>query len=148
TLPIDTQTFTLGLTANLSARFSNEFRANYSNQRSSATSRLDSFGGAVPPADSALFPSGLSSKDGSVGILIGFLPGSPEWTVGRVATVEQRQLNFVDNFSVSVRTHQMRYGVDYRWLAPFQSPFDYFQDDIFGSMASVLSGTVDLALTK
>jgi hypothetical protein len=58
-----THTLTLGLTASLSSKVSNEMRGNYSNVKSGLSLRLDSFGGAKPLTDSVLFPTGFSSKN-------------------------------------------------------------------------------------
>lgn len=46
---------------------------------------------------------------------------------GKLATDEQRKVNFIDNLSVTKGSHQMKFGVDYRWLSPFSSPFQYRQ---------------------
>src|SRR5207245_1639336 len=46
---LDTQTITLGATASLTPRMSNEFRANYSSNGAYLTFGLDNFGRAVPP---------------------------------------------------------------------------------------------------
>src|SRR5262249_378558 len=40
-------------------------------------------------------------------------------------TDEQRQINLIDNLLVTTGAHQLKFGVDYRWLAPFSSPFTY-----------------------
>jgi hypothetical protein len=52
-------TLTLGLATILTAHISNEMRVNYSNDWVSSKYALDHFGGAVPPSDSLLFPSGF-----------------------------------------------------------------------------------------
>src|SRR5262245_21923336 len=65
-------TVTVGSTQLIKPGMSNEVRANYSNQRLSSAYALDDFGGAVPPADSVLFPSGYSSaKDNFILIILG-----------------------------------------------------------------------------
>jgi hypothetical protein len=53
--------------------------------------------------------------------------GAGEYGQGKAATDEQRQLNFINNFSLARDSHQMKFGVDYRWLSPFSSPFQYRQ---------------------
>src|SRR5262249_45822412 len=61
------------------------------------------------------------------------------------------QLNFVDNLSAVKGRHQMKFGVDYRWLAPFSSPFSYRQYAQFTGMSAApggaLSGTASTAAT-
>jgi len=76
------QTLTFGSTQILTDRISNEARANYSNDRFGTKFSMDGFGGAVPLADSVLFPPGFSSANGvfSVEIL-----GVGELTTRKVA---------------------------------------------------------------
>ena len=115
-------TFTVGITQLIKPQVTNELRANYSNQRLGNDYDLDDFGGAVPLPDSILFPAGLSSKDSGFLFLIS---GVGEYGKGKAATDEQRQINLIDNLSVTLGTHQLKFGGDYRWLAPFSSPFSY-----------------------
>ena len=133
-IQVNTQTFTLGLTQGLSAQVSNEVRANYSNSRSVVRFAFDNFGGAVPlsaSTESAVFPSGFSSANSLLSFIIS---GASNFFVGKNLTNEQRQLNFVDNVSVTHNTHQLKFGVDYRWLAPFSSPRPYSQFAFFLGM--------------
>ena len=73
-------------------------RANYSNDRVGTKYALDNFGGAVPLPDSVLFPSGFSSTNGVFQLIH---PGRGRDTQGKYATDEQRQINLVDNLSVT-----------------------------------------------
>ena len=118
------QTFTVGLTEIINQRISNEVRANYSNDRVGTKYALDNFGGAVPLPDSLLFPPGFSSTNGAFAL---YIMGVGEFIKGKNATDEQRQLNLVDNLSVTTGSHQLKFGVDYRWLSPFTSPRAYLQ---------------------
>ena len=114
------QTLTLGLNQRVTQHLSNEFRANYGNQRVAEAFLLDKFGGAIPVPDSLIYPPGYSSANGA---LLLYLTGAGEYGEGKAATDEQRQLNFIDNLSLAKDSHQMKFGVDYRWLSPFSSPF-------------------------
>ena len=117
------QTLTLGVAGIVSPGISNEARANYSNDRIATKYGLDNFGGAVPLPDSPLlFPQGISSANGNFSFYIG---GIGEFSKGKEATDEQRQVNLIDNLSVATGSHQLKFGVDYRWLSPFSSPFVY-----------------------
>jgi len=118
------QTVTLGLTEPITPRISNELRTNYSNQRVDTRYDLDDFGGAVTAPDSILFPSGFSSTNGLFQLLI---LSTGELAKGKLATDEQRQINVIDNLSLTKAGHQIKFGVDYRWLSPFVSPFTYAQ---------------------
>jgi hypothetical protein len=135
-------TLTTGLTQLIKPGISNEFRANYSNHSVGTKYSLDNFGGAVPLPDSLLFSPGFSSRNGNFSL---YIPGAGQYAQGKSATDEQRQVNLVDNLSVTKGSHQMKFGVDYRWLAPFVSPFSYRQYVQFTGMSAnpggALSGT-------
>jgi hypothetical protein len=132
-------TGTVGLTASITPGISDEVRANYSNQRVGTRFAMDSFGGAVPLSDSALFPPGTSSTNG---LFEFYLTGAGEYSQGKEATVEQRQFNLVDNLSVTHAGHQLKFGVDYRWLAPFSSPFSYSQFAFFTGVTAAPGGAL------
>src|SRR5262249_6750002 len=123
-LPSTVQTGTAGLTALITPGTSNELRANYSNHKVATKYALDNFGGAVPLSDSLLFPPGYSSANGLLQMVI---VGVGEFSQGALGTNEQRQINLVDNLSVIRSSHQMKFGVDYRGLAPFSDPSPYHQ---------------------
>jgi len=125
------QTFTLGLNQVVTPQISNEIRANYSNDRVATKYVADNFGGAVPLPDSLVFPSGYSSANGSLGFNIN---GAGVYTQGKNATDEQRQINLIDNLSWSKGNHQLKVGVDYRWLSPFTSPYAYRQQEQFSGV--------------
>ena len=140
------QTGTVGLTHLITPAIVNEARANYSNQRVGTKTVLDNFGGAIPLPDSVLFPPGYASPNGLFQFAIS---GLGEYTQGNRGTDEQRQVNFVDNSSGSKAAHQLKFGVDYRWLAPFSSSFAYSQFAFFSGMTAAqggaLSGTASFA---
>ena len=141
-------TLTAGFTQLITPAISNEVRANYSNHRVGIRWVMDDFGGAVPPPDSILFPAGLSSTSSLFGL---FIPGLGQYNQGKQGTSEQRQLNLIDNLSLTECSHQLKFGVDYRWLAPFSSPFSYRQFAVFSGVTATpggaLSGTAALAAT-
>lgn len=135
-------TATVGLTQLINSRISNEVRVNYSNHRISIKFLADNFGGAVPLPDSLFFPSGYSSANSNFIFIVG---GAGQYVQGKQGTDEQRQVNLVDNLSVTKGSHQLKFGVDYRWLAPFSSPAAYRQFAQFSGVTAtpggVLSGT-------
>jgi len=132
-------TFTLGLTQAITPTISNEVRVNYSNHRVAAKFAVDNLGGAVPLPDSLLFPSGITSADSAYLFLIS---GVGEYAQGKGGTDEQRQVNIIDNLSMTRGSHQMKFGVDYRWLAPFTSPFSYRPFVFFTGMAAAPGGAL------
>jgi len=139
-------TGTVGLTNLINPRISNDVRLNYSNHRIGIKFVMDDFGGAVPLPDSLFFPSPYSSINSN---LIFIINGAGEYIQGKQGTDEQRQINLIDNLSVTRIGHQMKFGVDYRWLAPFSSPAAYRQLAQFSGMSTspggALSGTATLA---
>lgn len=135
-------TATIGLTQIINPQIGNEVRANYSNQRIAIKFVLDDFGGAAPPADSVLFPSGITSANGT---LLFILLGAGEYVQGKQGIDEQRQVNLVDNLSVTSGSHQMKFGVDYRWLAPFSSPAAYHQFVAFSNAGGAAAGNAIFA---
>src|ERR1700733_1791531 len=118
------QTLTLSLTELIKPEISNEVRANYSNQRISESYALDSLGGAVPLSDSLSLPSPYTSANSALQF---YVVGAGLYGQGKLGTDEQRQVNVIDNLSVTKGRHQMRFGVDYCWLSPFSAPFQYRQ---------------------
>ena len=136
------QTGTIGLTEQFTPAISNDVRANYSNDRIGITTALDNFGGAVPLSDAQMFPPGYSSGNSFFQFDV---LGAGEFTQGNRGTDEQRQVNFVDNLSVTKASHRFKFGVDYRWLSPFTSPFSYSQfvefTGVTSSPGGALSGT-------
>jgi len=148
-------TLTLGLTGLITPEISNDFRANYSNQRVSERYAPDNFGGAVPLSDSLLFPSPYTSANAALQL---YIVGAGLYAQGKLATDEQRQVNVIDTLSLTKGHHQVKFGVDYRWLSPFSSPFQYVQFAEFSGMACpapptscsgyVLDGTAAFAETS
>jgi TonB-dependent receptor-like protein len=136
------QTFTVGLAALIKPQINNELRANYSNQRVGTKYALDNFGGAVPLADPVFFPPGFSSTNGFFTFEI---LGVGELIQGKLATDEQRQVNLVDNLSVTNGSHQMKFGVDYRWLSPFTDPYSYRQFAEFSGVASCVEPCTEMS---
>jgi len=131
------QTLTVGLTEMINQIISNEVRANYSNDRVSSKFGLDHFGAAVPLPDSLLFPPGFSSANGFFEFII---LNTGELAQGKFGIDEQRQVNLIDNLSVTKGGHQLRFGVDYRWLSPFSSPLSYGQFAVFSDLSTSPGG--------
>jgi outer membrane receptor protein involved in Fe transport len=100
---------------------------------------LDNFGGAVPLPDSLLFPAGFSSTNSNFEF---FVQGVGEFFKGKNPTDEQRQVNLVDNLSVTTGSHQLKFGADYRRLSPFTSPWAYFQFAQFSGMTTAPGGAL------
>jgi hypothetical protein len=135
TTSFKSHTMTLGLNFAISPRLNNDLRLNYSNVRGGSSSKIENFGGAVPLPDSTMFPSGHSSATSEFALVIlgggsGTL-GAGEVASGLIANNEQRQLNAVDSLSLVARAHELKFGVDYRWLSPIADNYSYGQTITF-----------------
>ena len=92
-----------------------------------------------------MFPPGYSSETASSYFsLLVPMAGSPN---GPQEANAQKQLNFIDNFSVTARAHQLKFGADFRHLNPASNIENY--DFLIGanSYASLQAGIVDSVYT-
>jgi carboxypeptidase family protein/TonB-dependent receptor-like protein len=137
-----TQSVTFGSNQELTPRLTNEFHFNYSRSRGNSFFTLDNFGGATPPPDAALYPSGASPPDssflfnGGSGLL---------FRTGLLGDNLQRQFNVTDNVSRIIGTHQMKLGLDYRRLSPETGYVPYQVQYLFRSLSNVLANTLPQA---
>ena len=111
------RTYTGGATSLLSNRLSNEFRLNYSSNETTSNQVVDAFGGNTPVNLAQLAGLGFGSSElfflcyGNEGFCTALAQGPNAGT--------QKQWNFVDTISYSIGSHQLKFGGDYRRLAPF-----------------------------
>ena len=151
TRSFDTRTLTGGATMVFSPTISNDLRANYSSNAGTSETIQDSFGGAVPlPREALLPPQYAPSGSGSdAAYVIGGFPGftgtTPIVEISDFAAT-QRQVNIVDNVSLTKGNHQLKFGADYRRLMPIHSPRSYILVAQFTSVASVQTGTATLVV--
>jgi len=110
--PVNTQTLTAGLNMVLSSNAVNTVRGNYSLQSASTVYSMNSFGGAVPLDPSLIFGSGSLGNGENYGAFIPF--DAAEILLGPQVRNRTRQLDFVDDFSVSSGTHIVKVGGSYR----------------------------------
>ena len=117
----------------------NEFRFNCSKSTSNGSFALDNFEGAVPPADTVLFPS-FASPQNSVFAFFGDLnPFGLKFATGRLADNWQKQINITDSLSYTIGAHQLKFGMDYRRLNPKEGAVPYELQYIFGSLSRILA---------
>lgn len=122
----NTQTVTVGVNMAFNTRVFNALRGNYSTQRAGLSQVLNSFGGAVPPDPSVLFGSLPPGQTAAF-----FLPldGTQQYAVGTDANNRSKQLNVVDDLSLTLGAHQLKFGGDYRAIfldnVPFKNEFTY-----------------------
>jgi hypothetical protein len=132
---------TLGVTLAISPKIASDLRLNYSRTEAGGSASLNRYGGAVPPPDSLLFPAPYASPRSSLFLVQGL---GPLLRSGRFADNLQRQGNLVSNTSILHGTHEVRFGADYRYLAPLHGPFDYRQRVRFAGVPGALTGVVNL----
>ena len=137
-----TQTATVGVDGTITPHVVNEVRFNYSRSKGQTFLTLDNFGGALPPADSLVFPSFASSKDGLFSFFGDFNPFGLNFDSGKFANNLQHQINVTDNVSWVSGAHQMKFGLDYRRLHPEEGPLTYQLEYEFGSLTNVLANSV------
>jgi len=131
-----TRSLTLGTNQAITSRLTNEFRFNYSRNRVENSYTLDDFGGAMPPADSVLYPSGASPENS----VFNFFAGSGlQFLAGELANNLQQQINVTDNLSRIIGAHQMKFGLDYRRLRPEYGAVPYEVEYVFSSLPNVVA---------
>ncbi len=114
---VNIDTATAGATITFAPTKVNEFRANWSRATGSDIHHLTDFHGAIVPSNSVIFPPPYSPNTGQA--LVFFPDGEAmEVRAGALSVNTQRQLNFVDTFSWTLGTHQLKLGIDYRRLRP------------------------------
>jgi outer membrane receptor protein involved in Fe transport len=133
-----TQTLTTGATLVLSNGIHNDLRLNYSRSTASRNFSLDDFGGARVPDDSVFFPPSSSHRDSMYGFSLG---NGISFFVGRDLDNLQRQINLVDNLSLSRGDHNLKFGIDYRRLLPVYGQRRYNQVASFNGIRGALEGT-------
>jgi hypothetical protein len=135
-----TQTLTIGVTQLLAAKVNNDFRANYSRARAGSFYSLDNFGGAIPTPLSTLLPPFAEQQD----TFFGFGLTNSLFSVGKNADNYQRQINLVDNLSLVMGQHQVRFGIDWRRLFPSTGVAEYSQRANFFSLNNLITGNASV----
>ncbi|HEV2836987.1 MAG TPA: carboxypeptidase regulatory-like domain-containing protein [Pyrinomonadaceae bacterium] len=141
------QILTVGATMILSPTISNELRANYSVNPAHIFFEQDNFGGTVPlPREFVLLPQYAPEGthwNGAVTFALAGLSSAffPQVPLNDTA-VTQRQLNIIDTLTTTAGAHQLKFGVDYRRLAPVLSPRAYLVNLSGFTPAAVVSGIV------
>ncbi len=100
---------------------------------------MDDFGGAVPIAELPL-PSPNTPADSLFSMSIFSLTAGANLQTGLLAHIVQRQTNLVDSVSLQRGAHSLKFGADYRRLAPILSPRGYQQVALFRSVPSAETG--------
>lgn len=136
------QSITVGGNIVLSSRIINETRFNFTKSKAGSSEILDDFGGAAPPSPST-FGLPASAQNPGVYVAAGsnqffFAPGN--------ADNQQRQINFVNNLSLTAGKHQLKFGIDYRRLSPKYKFLDYELYLYLGDEAQIRAGNADFEI--
>lgn len=115
TLAYRIQTYTAGVGTVFSSRLINELRLNYSANETTFRSAVQPFGGSTP-VDLALLTGAGPGFEPIVYLLYG---GASAQLLQGGTSMAQKQWNFVDSVSLSLKRQQLKFGVDYRRLTPF-----------------------------
>ncbi len=139
-LTFKTTTLTVGGTMIFSPRVANDFRFNYSRSRVNQTYFIDDFGGATPPPPSSLYPAFTTRDDGYIYIEVN-PSGSNTLSDGLFSDNVQQQFNVVNTTSYTVGSHALKFGVDYRRLAPVSNSGTYKRAFLPDSIAALVNNT-------
>jgi hypothetical protein len=138
---ITTQTATVGATWSLSQKVANDLRFNYSHVDAKGDSSLDDFGGAAP-LNALPLPSPFSSSNSSFNFAISPLAPQGALIVGQNEQNLQRQINIIDSLSLQEKSHNLKFGVDFRRLTPSYRPASYVQSVEFSDVPSAATGNL------
>jgi len=111
-----TRTGTLGATMSLTPSLANDLRVNWSEAKVKQSYSIDSFGGAIVPPSSSLYPAFTNRDQGYIYIEVN-ASGSNTISDGLFSDNRQRQFNVVDNLSWTIGSHALKLGFDYRRIA-------------------------------
>ncbi len=112
TLPVNTQTLTVGVNSEWRSNLSNSLRGNYSTQTSNIQSALHAMGGATLP-DPSLFLGNLPFPSYELNFETF---DTYYFAAGSIGHNQSRQVNIVDDLSWTVGVHKLKFGVDGRIL--------------------------------
>ena len=96
------------------------------------------------PFTNAPFPSPYTVQNAAFVFAI-FGMSQPYLEIGSTAGNAQRQINVVDGLSVEKGSHSLKFGIDYRRLAPSHDPGRYTQAPVFLNVPSAVAGNLGFA---
>jgi hypothetical protein len=146
-----TETLTLGSTQVFTHRLVNEVRLNGSWQDGTTRNIFDGFGGGIEPPESLFFPSSVlgGPRRGIITLNgLSLVSGQPFTSIslGTDELFRQRQINAIDNLTYTVGSHQLKFGIDYRWLSPIIAPAGFVDNAQFPNIAGVYNNLASSAL--
>ena len=136
-----TETVTVGGMYTLTPSMVNEFRVNWSRSTATNAQTLDTLGGADPVLNDSWFPPAYAGVN-NVNFTFGLGPTFLQRGKGLLDANAQRQVNIVDNHSLALGPHQLKFGVDYRRLMPVYRVLPFNGSAYFPDALSVETGLV------
>lgn len=141
---VDTRTLTLGTTGVVRGTLVNDLRVNVSRVSGASYTDLDDFGGATPPPASTMFPPFAAADDS---LFRAYFNGfNFALFAGRTAATTSTQVNVVETLSALRGRHQLKVGVDYRWLSPHVDYQSYQQVIAFDTIDTAVQGVGSFGL--
>lgn len=140
-------TVTGGLTWSRGPSQVNDLRWNWSASDGEFNFEGREIGGAVLPPPDILFPPGYGNERISVNLNLWNRGGlTTSLTQGRSLGNQQRQINLVDTFSWVRGAHQVKFGVDWRRLAPVAAARERGISYVFDGVERALTGLVNIQI--
>ena len=131
-LDYKTQTLTFGATNVFSSNLVNDLRVNFSRSRVNQSYFLDDFGGAIVPPASSIYPSFTTGANGYFYLQVD-ADGDNTLSDGLFSDNVQKQFNIVESLSYNLGGHSLKFGVDYRRLAPRSNGGSYKRSFTYSS---------------
>jgi hypothetical protein len=148
-LTVNTNIFTLtgGVTSRLSSRASNEFTTAYGRDQNSSSNLIGSFGGNN--AHDIMQAAGALIDLHSANLIFQGSLAWPYFTLGPGNAGGLSQLNILDTFSITARSHAMKFGVDLLRKRPsYLNPSNGYFDAGGFTPSNLQAGIVDEAGTS
>jgi hypothetical protein len=118
-LAINTHNWTAGLTTDVTSTITDDLRINYTRDGEENISSQRTIGGSDPLQRNLVIPPALDSTD-ALALSIILVPGTSLETVGLYngETTVQRQYQLIDSMTWVSGKHSLKFGIDWRRLAP------------------------------
>jgi Carboxypeptidase regulatory-like domain len=137
-LKFNTRTYTLGATSPLFQTLINEFRLGFSHSDASNAGLIDGFGGAQPINLAGVMGAGIYPH--AIPEMYIAISGIENATLSdQNAQNLQSQWNATDSVSITSGKHQIKVGVDYRWIRSPETPASPLALAYYTSASAVLS---------
>jgi hypothetical protein len=138
----NSQTYTWGATGQFARHWANELRLGYAMSNAALDISVDNFGNATPTnLPQALGIGGFSNPYALFYLSIPLGNGSTGTTYisAEKAQNQSSQWNLVDDISVSLGQHQLKFGVDYRHITSPINPASPYVFPYFSSRSSLIA---------